>query len=218
MKLLNVSCARSIWLFPVEDLNPDGLDLVPIVVAIRTRFRFSKSPGRPDEVSLGEGIRFGAGTFALEDGRQVEVPALTIYQDGLVAETRHSTEATDQFLTSLLDLVSKNHGLKFEGNMVQSKRYTSELIVSSDIELDRLSETFSRFAAFLSTLEGASVDYRASAVSFSTDPQNPNSAQHFRFERRVGSRVAENRYFSQAALRTDDHMTAIEEWERLVSA
>ena len=217
MKLLNVSCARSIWLFPVEDLNPDGLDLVPIMLAVRTRYRFSKSPGRPDEVSLPDGIRFGGGSFALEDGRQVEVSALKLYQDGLVAETRHSTEATDCFLANLLDFVCKNHGLRFEGDMAQTKSYLSELIVSSGIELDRLNEKLSRFATFLSTLEGASPDYRASAVSFSTDPQNPNSAQRFRFERRAGSRFAENRYFSQAALRTDDHVAAIEEWERLLS-
>ncbi len=217
MKLLNVSCARSIWLFPVEDLNPNGLDLVPIVMAVRTRFRFSKSPGRPDEVSLSDGIRFGGGSFALEDGRQVEVSALKMFQDGLVAETRHSTEATDYFIATLLDFVCKNHGLRFEGEMPQTKRYTSELIISSEIELDRLSEKLSRFAAFLSTLEGANVNYRASAVSFTTDPQSPDSAQHFRFERRTGSRFAEKRYFSQAALRTDDHLAAIEEWERLLS-
>lgn len=217
MKLLNISCARTIWLFPVEDLNPDGLALDPIIEAIRTRFRFSKSPGRSEEHSLGDGIRFGAGSYTLEDGRQVEISALTIYQDGLVAETRHSTGATDSFLLYLMDFVSKNHGFRFEMEMVQTKRYMSELIISSGIQLERLSEKFSRFAAFLNTLEGTTLDYQASAISFRTDPESPNSAQPFRFERRAGSRFAENRYFSQAPLRTSDHLIAIEEWERLLS-
>jgi len=51
MNLLSIRNARSIWLMQIEDMNPHGLDLIPVLVAIKSRYGFQKAPKPEDLVT-----------------------------------------------------------------------------------------------------------------------------------------------------------------------
>jgi hypothetical protein len=215
MKLLNVALARSVWLFNTEDMNPRGMDLVPILAGIQARYKFQRHPTKIEEVYPTDGgIKFGSGSFKSEDC-QILVQALTVFNDGLVAETRHSTVVTDAFLVDLLGFITRAYGLAFDPAMVLSKGYFSELMVTTDANLAALTDKFERLANLLSAEEPPR-SFKASGIRFGTDPAEGGIPTQFIFERRVGIAYGQKRYFSQAPFSTARHLQILEALEELL--
>ena len=150
MNLLHVQRARSIWLLPGEDLNPRGLDPIPILAAIQSRYRFQIYPTKPEEIyDAPNGILFGRGSFGLDSGERVEVESAKIYRDGVTADTSHSSDVSDRFLNDVLTFLSQRHGLAFTPDMIRRKVYLSELVVSVALNLDDINEHFRDFSSLL---------------------------------------------------------------------
>src|SRR2546421_4795962 len=105
MKLLSVLTARTIWLIEARELNPRGKNLRhTLIPALTERYGFLKYP--PPDYDLRkeaneEGMVFQGGNFKNSQGEAVMVN-LTIFEDGIVAETRSSTTDTDDFLIDSL--------------------------------------------------------------------------------------------------------------------
>ena len=217
MKLIKVERAKAIWLFQTSELNPRGLDLVPMVSAVKNRYKFFGHPKTPEEL-FGNAQKFDNGAFTIQDGRSIGVQALTFFSDGIVAETQHSTDATDDFLADLMSFSVKSFGVEFADSMVLEKRYLSELTVKSDCDLDAVSDKFLRFSQVLTGLDPLRSSYSASGMHFSTDPEIPSSTMQFRFERRVTSRASERQFFTQAPLSTANHIKAFEALESIFSS
>lgn len=216
MRLLNVLKAQSRWLFPVEDINPDGLDWAPLLEGIKRRYSFQGFPLTPDQQTLSKGIRFTGGSLVLKDERPIAIENISIFRDGVVVETRRTTAVTDAVIDDLLFVVLKDHGFRFEPEMLRAKRYLSQLVVTSTIELGNVSDKLRQFETFLSQVSGAGWNFKAAGMAFNTDPENPEDALQFRFERRAGSRFEERRYFTEAPFATDQHQAAITEMERIL--
>jgi hypothetical protein len=218
MKLLNRSLARALWFFPTEDLNPNGLDIVPVVAGVQSRYRFEMHPSKPEDISPApNGIQFGKGTFRLSDGQQIEIVNFTIYNDGLVADTKHSTQATEDFLEDVLSFVTANFRLTFKPEMIHTKAYLSDVVVTTDADLDNVSEKLQRFAALLSDASGR-IQFRTASVKLVPDPLNPGIPTQFTFERRGGTPFGQKRYFSEAPLRSERHMEILEAWENIMAS
>ena len=218
MKLLSVSTARSLWFVQVDDLNPRGLDLLPILAAIQARYRFQVYPTKPEDIyTPSDGIKFSKGSFRLDDGQQVEIAKATLYNDGILADTRHSTTVADLFINDLLTFLSQSCRLTFEPQMVQRKVYLSELVVSTDADLETLNKGFCEFSALLADANGEGREFKAISVKFGTDPASPGIALQFSFERRALRPFNENRYFSTAPVGTDKHLELLYAWERIVA-
>ena len=90
MKLRSVKLARAIWLVNYFDLNPYGSSLVPAIPKIVQKYMFQVNPIKPDEFDLSKGVNFREGTFQINN-RAIAIN-LIIYNDGLVADNRSSTD------------------------------------------------------------------------------------------------------------------------------
>ena len=96
MNLLSIGLARSIWLFQIAEWNPRGRAMHPIFFSLMEQYKFLKAP-KLDEIDWQKGIKFEDGTFKAKTGEELTV-ALTVYADGAVADTRSSTQHSDEFL------------------------------------------------------------------------------------------------------------------------
>lgn len=105
MKLLAVRVARVIWLFPPYFLNPRGLFMRPAIEAIKGRYGFLKSPLDAEIPPLpNTGYRYENGSFSGKEG-MVHIVSMVSHDDGIVIDTRSSTDDADAFLEefSILD-------------------------------------------------------------------------------------------------------------------
>ena len=104
MKLLSVALARTAWTFDVAEINPRGKnifsDLVPELIA---RYNFKKAPEEGGDFT--KGMIFALGTFENRNHDDVQI-GLTIWGDGIAADTYSSTEDSDEFLEGVIHVLS----------------------------------------------------------------------------------------------------------------
>ena len=220
MKLRSVKQARAIWLVNYFDLNPYGTSLFPTIPKIAQKYMFQAVPTKPDELELGKGVNLRGGTFK-NDNRAIAVD-LTIYGDGLVADTRSSTDDSDVFLNEFLAWMSMEFGLASYQEFLKSKLYLSELWVQTDKVLNSLNHKLDDFAKRLTaSIVGRGhqhLEFETSGISFWTDPTiMVNPPGPFRFEREENAPFGEHRYYSAAPLQTDVHLELLTELESILS-
>ena len=219
MKLISVTSARATWLFDTFRLNPRGLSNKILIDGITQRYSFSKSPSSMLDQEDG-GLVFDQEEFVTEDGNRIYV-SVKVYNDGLVGSTSSSTQHTTEFLVDLsLYIVSLGFSLPPQENI--KKRFASIVLVESDIELMRINPKLERVIDFiharLVTMDGKSRTYQVSGIgAWTEDTNKPYAPMAFRFERRVGSPLQENQYYSEASLQTDEHLELLNQLERMLS-
>lgn len=222
MKLLSVKQARSIWLANIADLNPRGLNLFGLIMPIVTKYNFQIYPDKPIDIIEKDvlEINFKGGNFQRDPKNNIAIN-LTIFNDGIVADTRSSTKDSDTFLDQFLNYISNEFGLSPYQEIVRSKIYVSELWVQTDKNLNALNPKLDKFVKHItSSIEGHSyhpIAYETSSIMFWTDPVVTNPPTPFRFERIIDRPFSENRYYSSAPLQTDVHLEILEELESILS-
>ena len=217
MNLLSVSRARALWFIHMGDLNPRGLDMVPILSTIRSHYRFQISPSKPEDIySAQNGIEFARGSFGADGGKAIEIESLKIYRDGILVDTRHSTKLSDAVLDDLVGLLVQRHAVSFEPAMVRRKAYLSEVVVSTSHVMDGLNENLRQFSALLADEVAENREFQPVAIRFGTDPAK-GSELLFSFERQVAVSFQEDRYFSSAPLTTHKHLKVLDAWERILA-
>ena len=147
MQLLNVATARSTWLFDLNDLNPRGKNVMDDLVGwLKDAYRFEKAPSSSTDLDESKGLAFKRGSFQVKEEIFVAVN-VTIYADGIVADTWSSTHDADAFIQDALSSAAKEFGLTFVPEMVRVKGHLSELNVRLDQPLSNLSSVLNDFAA-----------------------------------------------------------------------
>ncbi len=224
MKLLSVKQARSIWLVYLVDLNPHGLNLLTFIPPIVEKYKFQLFPTKPEELGFGKEtreIKFSGGSFQKDPQHNIGVE-LTIYNDGLVADTRSSTKDSDAFLNEFLNWISSEFDLVPFQEVLRSKAYVSELWVQTDKSLNTLNPKLEHFAKRLTSLiighSHHPIAFETSGITFWTDPTVVNPPGGFRFERLIDVPFSENRYYSAAPLQTDAHLEMLMELESILSS
>lgn len=227
MQLLSVHSARSVWLIQVKDLNPRGKDLdAKLIEWLKTTYHFQQYPSYPIAADAqAKGLVFSNGRFQRgteEDGSEKYIWVdLTIFNDGLVATTRSSTNDTDDFLSEVLILAAGEFHLVYHSEMIRKRLYLSELNIKLDNSLKLLNPSLEQFAARISSLQANSppIAYEVSSIGFWPDPAIQQwRPSPFRLERKVDTAWSENRYFSAAPLHTEDHIKLLEDFEQLLKA
>ncbi|MGE3993599.1 hypothetical protein [Pseudorhodoplanes sp.] len=207
MEVLSTKLGRAIYLFPVRDMNPRGLDIWQILSEITARYRFLKSPDLNAFIQGGGGpVEFNFGKFESERFGGIEV-ALQIHEDGLIADTEASTSASEEFLNDFIAWLVTEHG--FTAPAQVKPLYLSELYVGSS---DPFAKLIAKFDAFLSALT-QSVDDELGrkmepvALNFGYEMTSAlKTAANFRFERAIDAPNMKNRFFSSANVTTESHL------------
>lgn len=218
MELLSVNRARSIWLLPLVDLNPYGRYTLTKIPSVAERYRFMQWPTKLEELDPAKGIKFTGGTFTKSDQTDIGVEVV-IYSDGLIADTRSSTDDSDSFLDDLLKWHAEDHGDVPYQKILRRKLYVSELWVRPEKPLSSLHrelQTFSeRLTALISDVSPFPIRYEFSTIMFSAEPGRVSPPAPFRFERALDVPFDEERYFSVAPLPTSIHLQMLNEFEKI---
>jgi hypothetical protein len=219
MELLNIQRARSAWLLHLNDLNPRGKSISESLIEwLGSAYHFSRKPSSPTDLDESKALAFTGGEFQLRDEFFIEVE-LRIYNDGIVGDTRSSTEDTDKFLQDVLDTFSKEFALPHRPETIRKKLYHSELIVKTDKSLAFLNPRLSQFTAKLAALTGVrNSATEPSGIKFwALDTGNPQMTE-FVFERQLGTVFEERRYWSKAAIPTTQHLEMLNLLESILTA
>ncbi len=219
MNLLSIGLARSIWLFQIAEWNPRGRAMHPIFFSLMEQYKFLKAP-KLDEIDWQKGIKFEDGTFEAKTGEELTV-ALTVYADGAVADTRSSTQHSDEFLDQALNLLSSSFNYPDYQTVLRKKMYSSEVYIRMQQTLSEIHPGIMQFMNHFSSsiqddsLRGYSPSFRM-GISFSSDPSIGGTNLGFRLEPAAGFPFSENRYYSLAPLQTHTHLRLLEEFESML--
>jgi hypothetical protein len=216
MRLLNVSLARSIWLFPTGDLNPRGKHLHQAIIdGLVTKYRFTRFPQEPRSITDTSEIKLENGVFQPNQRDPLTLVELKLYADGIIADTHSSTDDSDSFLSKAIQWAIEQFELVPLQTLPVRKIYLSELYVHTDASLNHLN---SRFDAFLRRLSSEIVGFEpqpfeTAGISFSSDQGNLTKPTPFRFERTLNIPFSQNRYYSSAPLQTEKHLHLLDDLE-----
>jgi hypothetical protein len=215
MTILNVKTARAIWLVDSRDLNPRGIDIVPVIEAIKVRYSFQVYPNKSEEVNENDpkGIIFQNGSFATGSGRYTIAKA-TMYGDGIVVDSALSTDFSEAFLADALTFLSSQFGFTYRPDMIHRKIFLSELIVRPEKDLSSFFSPLDAVNRKLNSLTG--FHFQPFGFSLADDKTGTGSPAPFRFEREVGKPTEQHRYYSCAPIRTADHEELLKQLESLL--
>jgi hypothetical protein len=194
----------------VQALDPFGKALdIEAFKELGQRYSFAKVPEQFAELDLQKGINFISG-----ECRGVKVDKLTLYQNGLVVDTRSSTDNCQKVVDDIIGLARELFGAKVK---VGRRLFVSQLVFQSDVKMALLNPILQRIIDRLT--ESVSQDmnhpyaFDASIVVNAELWQAKITPGVFSIERRADTPFTENTYFSNAPLRTADHLEVLQEFE-----
>jgi hypothetical protein len=218
MKLLSVHLARSIWLCPVSDLNPKGMNVYPVLFPfLMDTYKFTKYPSATEPPDLIKGIKFENGEF--ETGEEYPIVInFTIYSDGVIAESISSTRCSDMFLADVFHRFSEIFKMPAYQSMIRKRLYLSQLYFHTDKSLPFLNPKLNEISEYLSqNVEQGDIPFQVGAIAFWPDQISKMNPAPFTFERAGNVPFFENRYYSAAPLPTDKHLELLDKLESILS-
>jgi hypothetical protein len=181
---------------------------------LKDSYSFSKAPSSATDLDETKALAFQDGTFQIGAENSIGVD-LKLYNDGIVAETRSSTEETDKFINDVLTSAAKRFNLSYRPDMIGRRLYLSELNVKCKNGLNSLDSRLKAFADKISPLVNGQVEL--CSIGFWAEEKASHAFSPFRFERKFNSPFSEHRYYSAAPLRTDDHLKLLDELENILA-
>jgi len=216
MEILSVQRARSIWLFDAYDLNPRGKNIAAHLIDwLRSRYQFTRVPANINDLDDTKALYYADGQF--KAGTETLDVELRIYNDGIVGDTRSSTEDTDLFLSDVLVSAAKEFSLPYTPEIVRRKLYVSEMTIRSVKGVATINPKLADFAKKLALATGTDSSPELASIGFWPDVLPNPSASVFRFERKWGAEFSDNRYYTRAPLQTGKHLELLRELETALS-
>ena len=222
MKINAIPSARSIWLVPQAFLNPRGIDTRPALDEIKSRYKFLTSPmdnlPAPPGTAPAKGEpKFEGGSFIGKNG-PIQIASLAIHNDGVVVDTKSSTDDSDAFLEDLTAFMTEKFGLPKSSDLPINRVYASEIFFSYEKTPVILNPKLSAFIDLVSSVIG---NEKTGAPAFSgfqlfTDQTRANPAR-FSVDREVNTPIGANRYYSFAPTTTAIHIKLLGALEELAT-
>ncbi|MGA2412360.1 MAG: hypothetical protein ABSG46_18495 [Candidatus Binataceae bacterium] len=223
MEVQEVILARAIRLVKVSAVVSYWPD---IVEKLGTEYSFARLPDVREILSsqnrgAAKGAEFRVGKFMRSDKTEALIDRFTLFNDGLVADCRTSTDDCDLFLDSIA-VWAKEHlsGIKNIGKSL----YLSQMEVKFGVHkyaqgFDRLGQQVSGLIEKYGAIPGIG-RFGFSSLAVSVEPGGlPNTQPSpFTIERRSNTRFDEDVFFAQAPLRTSDHRDLLAGLEQLLAS
>jgi hypothetical protein len=220
-RVIRASAFRALrpWLF-------DKIVPLELATAVKQEYGFIQAPS--DASQLNQPVDFHAGKFKYDD-QTVAIEQFFVAYVGnkatsLGASTRLSSDASEAFLGHVIDWTARQYGL--DKTEVLPRAYFSqvEFVLSKTLstqflEFKGLSDAITEFVKGYGLTQCPPYELTGFSINFDFvkyDNLKP-TPQPFAIERRAGAAFDENKYFSQAPLRTQDHKVVLEKLERILS-
>jgi len=214
VELAAILMARlSVWVEAVELAPRNQVGLVPLCERLRERYAFLQAPKALEDFNIASenGIRFASGRY-----ETIAIEKLALFVNGIVVETRSSTDDCDALAADFLQWVQAqvNSGPPRLGR----KLYFSQLVFYGNHLFGRFSEDLTDLSQWASERIGETMEttlpYSLSHIQFDFDQLtykiNPGSII---VARRDNAGFSEDKYFSSAPLRTADHVEFLKRFE-----
>lgn len=218
MELIEIDDTRVVHL--VNMRRRSGQAYWPEVAAkLVARYSFIRYPSIQDLTEHREFMAFGVGKFA-----DSQIQELKVYGDGLVVNARSNSNILDALLDDLLEWASTELGFEPLPNSVPERHHESALVLRAKKDIATVVGPLQELTTILNELLGkenfVARRFQASGFILSSDPQAQGSRRiesRFLIDRRVGVPFAENIFYSQAPLPTDDHLALLERVEDMAA-
>jgi hypothetical protein len=159
-------------------------------------------------------MKFARGVYTNSKGETLAA-SLTLWSDGIAADTYSSTRDSDEFVQEALESLPLL-GFAYDPDVVRRKAHLSQVNVKCSKNLNSiLNPNILQWARKLSSATQSRFDF--SAFEFWPDQAQLVKPANFSFQRKVGESAAGDRYWSQAGLSTDEHLEILEELEALLT-
>jgi len=214
MELSAVLLARVYTFIDVYELNPNGRVYYPhLVDALVRRYGFTTFPQKPEDFDEAKGVKFLNGRLGNKT-----IDQIIIFNNGLVLDTRISTDESKELLREALVWASRELGANFHDGMTKQTNYLSQLIFYSNSPLQKISPVLNRAASKVTDIVSGRDErlhkYEVTGVTITFDQLTAVRKPHsFTLERRENTRFEENKFFSSAPLETKQHIELLEEIE-----
>ena len=212
MELLSVGTARFIaGGISTSELNPRGLLVYPALIeGMKKKYGFVASPNIQDTLDESKGIVFQDGAW-----NNIAIDKVTIFDDGIVVDTRSSTSDSEAIFEEALLWAAESFGLTYKPEMILHRRYVSELVVRTNVSLNSLNSRLAAFGAklskSLSKFTTLTVEFELASLAFHYDGSAAKtSVAPFKLEKLDNSAYTENKYYALAPLPTEEHLKLLE--------
>ena len=174
------------------------------------RYSFLQSPQSSQELDLQKGIDLAVGKLG-----DINIDKLSIFANGVVVDTRSSTDDCDRVIEDLLRFIQQAFGATVRSTREMT---LSQIVFESDLRLARLNAVLepiaSRVAAAISRDFRQEVSVEPISISINADLSQIKLQPHaFTIERRVDTPFNANLYFSAAPIRTAEHLELVSQME-----
>lgn len=223
MELISTESGRVASLFPAEETRSLSGGHAPSAIhMVQERYSFGYAPDlrRAWEDIQKDGLRFQLGKF-MHGNKAINIKEFTVYNDGLVV-TAFNTDDAEIFLKDILAWSKEVFGMRDPKTTVRTL-YVSQLLVEFRSSLNPILDGFEvitgQLNKYLKASYGIEEPVQFSGLGLNYDrsevPAWQNVAQ-FLLERRIGYPYSKNRYFTEAPLRTQEHLNLLQVIESVV--
>lgn len=211
MELLSIVTARSVFLFEVDSLDPFGKrSAAEAVMELRNRYGFASVPESLSNVDNNQGAAFSSGRLG-----DIVIDKLTLFSNGVVVDTRSSTENAEAIANDLLDISREVLGSKA---VVGRKHFVSQVTFKSKMQLSRMNPILAEIGEQIRQSLGSSMHQEYAVDTFGVTIQVDETQARilpakFVIARRADAAYFEDTYFSSAPLRTGLHLELVGKFE-----
>jgi hypothetical protein len=219
MQIAAISLARAAHFIQYEDLDPrNRVGRRGLAAALVERYGFREFPRTLEDFDVDKnGVVFKEGVLDA-----INIDNLTFFRNGLVAETRSDTDEAERVLEDVRAFLAERTN---NAARVAARSFASQIVFYMDRSIADLNPRLHELAAWVQTTvaEHAGPNrqthpYDAVRLDMNVDLETVRfSPGQVSIQRRGGASFTENKYWSDAPLRTRDHIVFLERFEQLLA-
>lgn len=219
MKIGAILLARVAAILQFEDLDPrNRIGRKVLATELAKQYNFTVFPDKLEDLDIEKGIIFRVGRLD-----SINIELLTVLRMAIVVETRSSTDDAERVLEHVLSWIGEQTKATAP---VSGRLFTSQVVFALDRSLDdlnpRLRELKESVREKVAAQFGATrpvPPYETTAVEFDADSTQARlQPGKVLIQRRADVPFTDNRYWSEAPLRTQEHIAMLGQFELLLES
>ena len=214
VKILNTQTARLIEFSTPSNQN---VRVARLCRYVEDRYSFLQGPQVLSDYDITSGITFLHGFF----NSNLVIDKFQIFDQGVLAEGKINSNDLDRFIENTINGVKEQFDISTEF-MTTERIFKSIVEVKCTKEigkkLDRFNELNNILSNILESYGKTRTKYELYGVMLYNEVQPEGTIRpgQFRFERRDGVLHSSGLYYSEAPLKTDDHLSFLHELEKIL--